>query len=160
VEHCSQDFHPPVIILCRNEATLGSTLNIIGLPANPPPNAWDSFYFYYLYNSQPTAIVQLSLPSTSPFGTQMNVFWFDGPQLSNFGNVIAYYPDGTPAVAEEAVSNQGFIALSGAHLEAPASWFYDEYGLSWAGTNYIQTDFPFTASLISSALTKTMLPHF
>ena len=141
-------------------------LNLTGLPLSP--NGWNSFDFYSLYYSlynpntdpEPKAIVQLSLPSTSPFGTQMNVFWFSGPQLSGFGSVLANYPDGTPAAAEEAVSDQGFIVLSGVHSEAPASWFYNEYGLSWTTSPPIQTDFAFAASLINSALTKTTLPLF
>lgn len=48
-------------------------------------------------------------------------YWEDGPQLSGWGDVVARYPDGTPAVAQGA-AGKGWIVLTGTHPEAPESW--------------------------------------
>lgn len=133
--------------VCAGAFVAGSNkVNLTGQPQF-------SFYspFYQQINEE---MVDLSLPN----GSQMDTFWFDGPDLQGFGNVIAKYPDGTSAVAEQTVPNNGFMVLSGLHSEAPASWF-NSYGLSMSG-NPIQTDFAFAASLIDAALTKAPLPHF
>lgn len=122
------------------------SLNLTGLPILNE----DSFDIYSLYyKGQNAATLQLSLVKGPPLET----YWADGPQLSGFGDVIASYPDGTPAVAE--TSSYGFVVLSGPHPEATASWILDE---SLNIDSYpFQTDFAFSASLINAAATKTCL---
>jgi VCBS repeat protein len=141
--------------ICAGAFVAGSTdpnLNLTGLPISK--NGWDSFDFYSLYyGSMPRtdiARLQLSLAPGSQFGSDFDTYWFDGPQLTGFGDVIAAYPDGTPAVAE--VSNNGFVVLSGVHSEAPGSWIGSSVNL--AGYPF-QTNFAFAASLINAAVTKT-----
>ena len=41
-------------------------------------------------------------------------YWEDGPQLSEWGEVIARYPDSTPAIVQGMVAN-GWVILSGIH---------------------------------------------
>jgi glutamine amidotransferase-like uncharacterized protein len=55
-------------------------------------------------------------------GTQFVTYWEDGPQLSGWGDPLAKYPDGTPAVVQGKVG-AGWVVLSGVHLEAPESWY-------------------------------------
>jgi hypothetical protein len=40
--------------------------------------------------------VELAFPGSAP----LNVYWQDGPQLSGWGEVVAKFPDGTPAIVE------------------------------------------------------------
>lgn len=140
-------------------------MGIVPLPLSRDGNYFDLYSQYYVDGEDPNAntMVELSLPAGSQFGSPMDTFWFDGPQLAGFGSVIAQYPDGTPAVADGYVTNSGnngFLVLSGLHPEAPVTWFESPpYDLTLSG-NPIQTDFSFAASLINAALTKTPLPHF
>jgi hypothetical protein len=48
-------------------------------------------------------------------------YWEDGPELTGWGDPIAKYPDGTPAIAQGIVGH-GWVVLSGVHPEAPDSW--------------------------------------
>lgn len=52
--------------------------------------------------------------------TAADQYWEDGPQLSGWGDVVARYEDGTPAIAQGKVG-AGFVILSGIHPEAPDS---------------------------------------
>jgi FG-GAP-like repeat len=122
-------------------------LNLTGLPIQ---NGWDSFNYYSLYyHSQVAASLEISLAS----GPTLEMFWDDGPQLSGFGDTIATYPDGTPAISE--TSSNGFVILSGVHPEATADWMVSD-NLSPVGSPF-QTDFAFAASLINAAVTKTCI---
>lgn len=70
------------------------------------------------------------------------------------GDVVAKYPDGTPAIAEGPVG-RGWAVLSGVHPEAPDSW---RRGMTFATPAAVGRDY--AASLISAALQHTVLPHF
>ena len=61
--------------------------------------------------------VAIARPGEPP----IDQYWEDGPALSGWGDVVAKYPDGTPAIAEGAVG-RGWAILSGVHPEAPESW--------------------------------------
>jgi hypothetical protein len=81
------------------------------------------------------------------------VYWNDGPQMSGWGDVVAKYPDGTPAIVEGPWGN-GFVMLAGVHLEAPASWRV-------AGMNYTAAaDIAYAGTMIQAALNGMPLPHF
>jgi glutamine amidotransferase-like uncharacterized protein len=94
--------------------------------------------------------VNLSFPN----GSTLDMYWEDGPQLSGWGEVVAKFPDGTPAIAEGSFG-KGFVLLTGIHAEAPASW---RAGLSFATP--LQTDLSYAATLLQSALQGSSLPHF
>jgi len=80
-------------------------------------------------------------------------YWEDGPQLSNWGSVVARYEDGTPAVAEAKVGD-GFVLLTGIHPEAPENW---RQGLSFSTS--ASANAAYAAQLIKSALNGAPLPH-
>jgi hypothetical protein len=87
-------------------------------------------------------------------GSPLDVYWNDGPQLSGWGDVIATYPDGTPAITEGRSGN-GFVIFAGVHLEAPASW---RAGMHF--TTPVSVDVAFLETVIQAALKGTSLPHF
>jgi glutamine amidotransferase-like uncharacterized protein len=94
--------------------------------------------------------VAIARPGEPP----IDLYWEDGPTLSGWGDVVAKYPDGTPAIAEGTVG-RGWAVLSGVHPEAPDSW---RRGMTFATSTAV--DRAYAASLISAALQHTVLPHF
>lgn len=89
-----------------------------------------------------------------PFGgPAVDHYWEDGPQLSGWGDVVARYEDGTPAIVEGKVGS-GFVILSGVHPEAPERW---RKGLAF--TTPASVDNAYAARLVEAALTATPLPH-
>ena len=84
----------------------------------------------------------------------LNVYWEDGPQLSGWGQVVAKYPDSTPAITE-GQAGAGFVMFTGVHLEAPAEW---RQGLPF--TTPMEADVAYAKIVIQSALSGTALPHF
>jgi hypothetical protein len=95
-------------------------------------------------------VVTLSFPN-SP---KMDMYWQDGPQLSSGGDIISKYPDGTPSIVERQ-SGKGWVILSGVHPEAPASW---RTGMPFKTP--LATDLAYAATLVTSALNGTSLPHY
>jgi biotin protein ligase-like protein len=94
--------------------------------------------------------VEISLPNSSP----LDVYWQDGPQLSGWGEIVAKFPDGTPAIVE-GQSGKGFVILTGVHPEAPASWRG-----SMIFTTPEATDLAYAGTIFQAALSGTPLPHF
>ena len=94
--------------------------------------------------------VQISFPNTRP----LNMYWQDGPQLSGWGQVVAKFPDGTPAIVE-GQSGNGFVILTGIHPEAPQAWL-----ASPAFTSSVAVDQAYAGTVIKAALDGTPLPHF
>lgn len=84
----------------------------------------------------------------------LDVYWQDGPQLSGWGEVVAEFPDGTPAIVEGSSGN-GYAVLTGVHLEAPASW---RTGLTF--TTPVSVDVAYAGNVVQAALTGDPLPHF
>jgi glutamine amidotransferase-like uncharacterized protein len=80
-------------------------------------------------------------------------YWEDGPELTGWGDVVAKYPDGAPAIVEGKVGN-GWVILTGTHPEAPESW---RKGL---GTTSAAESRRYTATLIDAALNRKRLEHF
>jgi hypothetical protein len=95
-------------------------------------------------------LVEISFPNGGP----LDVYWQDGPQLSGWGQVVAKFPDGTPAMVE-GQSGSGFAIFTGVHPEAPGAWI---------GTMTMKTpinvDQAYAGSIIKAALDGTPLPHF
>jgi hypothetical protein len=94
--------------------------------------------------------VAIARPGEPP----IDLYWEDGPILSGWGDVVAKYPDGTPAIAEGAVG-RGWAILAGVHPEAPESW---RSGMTFATS--VAVDRAYAATLLSAALHHTVLPHF
>jgi len=55
-------------------------------------------------------------------GTRLKTYWEDGPELTGWGDALAKYADGTPAVVQGKVGT-GWMVLAGVHLEAPENWY-------------------------------------
>jgi glutamine amidotransferase-like uncharacterized protein len=94
--------------------------------------------------------VEISFTSSGP----LDVYWQDGPQLSGWGEVVAKFPDGTPAITE-GQSGNGFVIFTGVHPEAPASWL----GAMVLKTP-ISVDQAYAGAVITAALDGAPLPHF
>lgn len=94
--------------------------------------------------------VEISLPSNPP----LDVYWQDGPQLSGWGEVVAKFPDGTPAIVE-GQSGKGFVIFTGVHLEAPENWRG-----SMSFTTPVSVDLAYAEAVIKASLDGTPLPHF
>jgi len=94
--------------------------------------------------------VEISLPNGPP----LDVYWQDGPQLSGWGEVVAKFPDGTPAIVE-GQSGKGFVVFTGVHLEAPETW---RGSLSF--TTPISVDLAYAETVIKASLDGAPLPHF
>jgi hypothetical protein len=94
--------------------------------------------------------VEITLPNSGP----LDVYWQDGPQLSGWGEVVAKFPDGTPAITE-GTSGNGFVMFTGVHLEAPAGW---RAGMAF--TTPLAVDVAYAGTVIQAALSGTPLPHF
>jgi len=95
-------------------------------------------------------LVEISFPSSAP----LDVYWQDGPQLSGWGQVVAKFPDGTPAIVE-GHSGAGFVIFTGVHPEAPGSWLG-----AMMTTTPIAVDQAYAGSVIKAALDGVPLPHF
>lgn len=81
-------------------------------------------------------------------------YWEDGPELSGWGEVVAKYSDGTPAVVEGRSGN-GWVILTGTHPEAPESW---RRGMTF--TTPARVTNAYAGMLVEAALNGTMLPHY
>jgi glutamine amidotransferase-like uncharacterized protein len=137
-------------------------LNYLGICAgaffagNSPYNGLDltggaRFDFYAL---EAQGIRKSAVPITVAGGSTSDHYWEDGPQLSGWGDVVARYPDGTPAIVEGSVED-GWVILTGTHPEAPESW---RRGMAFA-TPASETN-AYAAVLIGAALNGTRLPHY
>lgn len=81
-------------------------------------------------------------------------YWEDGPQLTGWGEVVAKYPDGTPAIVEGSLGD-GWVILSGIHPEAPESW---RHGMIF--TTPASVDNAYAAKLVGAALNRIWLENY
>jgi glutamine amidotransferase-like uncharacterized protein len=109
------------------------------------------FTFYALESSgtrrAPVAI-------TAAGSHTVDQYWEDGPQLSGWGDIVAKYPDNTPAVVERSVEDE-WVILAGIHPEAPESW---RRGMSF--TTPTSESNAYAATLIGAPLSRARLPHY
>jgi hypothetical protein len=110
---------------------------------------WFGFYadHYKGINKEAVAI-------SFPGGTKLDIYWQDGPQASGWGKVVGKYPNGTTAITE-GYWGKGFVLLSCVHPEAPAGW---RYGMNFFTP--LDVDLAYAGTLVTSALNRTVLPHF
>lgn len=76
------------------------------------------FNFYAAVNQN---IHKAAVPIKSADSQVIEHYWEDGPQFTGWGEVVAKYPDDTPAIVEGAFG-KGWVVLCGVHPEAPDSW--------------------------------------
>jgi glutamine amidotransferase-like uncharacterized protein len=86
--------------------------------------------------------------------TPLEQYWEDGPQLTGWGDVVAKYADGTPAIAQGSFGN-GWVILLGTHPEAPDSW-RNALGFTTSGA----ASRAFAVTLTTAALNATRLQHY
>jgi glutamine amidotransferase-like uncharacterized protein len=110
---------------------------------------WFNFYEDYY-----RGIHKESLNISYPSGGKLDVYWQDGPQFTGWGNIVARFPDGAPAVVE-GKSGLGWVILAGVHPEAPASW---RTGMTF--TSSVVSNTAYAKTLVSAALHGTSLPHY
>lgn len=106
------------------------------------------------YADESRGIHKDAVTLTQPHQPPLDQYWEDGPELSGWGDVVAKYPDGKPAIVEGAVG-RGWAILAGVHPEAPESW---RRGMTFATPAAV--DRAYAATLIRAALEHIVLPHF
>lgn len=107
------------------------------------------FPFYALENQ---GIRKAPVTIATADGPTLEVYWEDGPQLTGWGQVVARYPDKTPAVVQGAYGD-GWVVLAGVHPEAPESW---RRGMIF--TTPVSQSQAYAATLIDAALHRKPLP--
>ena len=109
------------------------------------------FSFYSLeHRGVRKAAIEIAFPKPETF----EHYWEDGPELSGWGEVVAKYPDGTPAVAQ-GKAGQGWMLLTGFHPEASERW---RGGMDFHTP--VEVNRAYAAVLVDSALNGKALPHF
>jgi glutamine amidotransferase-like uncharacterized protein len=141
---------------------VGNGLNYLGICAggllagagtNQILNLTDGVRFDF-YAEVNRGIHKAAVPITTIDGPVLEHYWEDGPQFTDWGTVVAKYPDGTPAVVE-GKSGSGWVILCGIHPEAPENW---RRGMTFKTS--ATTDNAYAAELIEAALKGESLPHY
>lgn len=151
---------PDAVAAIRTATRQG--LNYLGICAgaffagNSPYNGLNltSGARFGFYAAENRGIRKAAVAITDAAGKTLDQYWEDGPQLSGWGDIVARYPDGTPAVVEGAVGS-GWVILSGVHPEAPATW---RRGMDFRTPAAL--DKAYAAMLIRAALNRQPLPHY
>ncbi len=110
--------------------------------------------WFNVYPNYGRGIAKTVVRASFPNGSTMDMYWENGPALDNWGAVVARYPDGNTAITE-GFEGKGFVLLCGLHPEAPASW---RIGMNFSTP--LDVDLAYARSLVSSALNRSMLPHY
>ena len=126
------------------------------LAGNSPYNGLNltSGVRFKFYAAEERGIRKAPVAITAAGAPTREQYWEDGPQLAGWGDVVAKYPDGTPAIVEGSVGD-GWVILTGVHPEAQASW--------WSGMTSrtpVSENNRYAATLMEAALKRIRLPHF
>ena len=146
----------------RLRSAIGSGLSYLGIcggaffAGNSPYNGLNltSNVRFPFYAAEARGIRKAAVAISVPGGPTLDHYWEDGPQLAGWGEVVARYPDGTPAVVEGTFGN-GWVILSGVHPEAPESWRRGMVFKTPASASNT-----YAATLIDAALNRRRLPHY
>jgi len=103
------------------------------------------------YSLEARGVRKAAVPITTAAAETLDQYWEDGPQLTGWGDPVATYPDGTPAVVESSFGN-GWVILTGIHPEAPETW---RRGLKFRTPASV--DNSYAASLIRAAMNRESL---
>jgi glutamine amidotransferase-like uncharacterized protein len=159
-EQIGNGLTPSSTVNVRNAVRHG--LNYFGICAgaffagNSPyngPNLTSGVRFTF-YALEDQGVRKAAVEITIAGSSAQTHYWEDGPQLSGWGNVVAKYPDRTPAIVE-GNTGDGWVVLSGIHPEAPESW---RRGLTL--TTPASVNNAYAATLISTALNRIRLKHY
>jgi len=146
----------------RLKTAVGGGLNYLGvcggafLAGASPYNGINltSGVRFPFYGLEDRGVRKAPVAVTTAAGQTIDHYWEDGPQLNGWGEVVARYPDGTPAVVQGHVGD-GWVILTGTHPEAPDSW---RRGMIF--TTPARASNAYAATLIDAALNRKPLPHF
>jgi Biotin-protein ligase, N terminal len=146
----------------RLRAAVGSGVNYLGIcggaffAGNSPYNGLNltSGARFRFYTAEERGIRKTAVAVTPAGSAAVDHYWEDGPELSGWGEVVAKYPDGTPAVVQGTFGD-GWVVLTGVHPEAPETW---RRGLTF--TTPASAAHAYAATLIDAALRRTRLPHY
>jgi len=141
---------------------VGAGLNYLGICAgafmagNSPYNGLNltSGVRFGFYSAEARGVRRAAVNVTIAGSSPLVQYWEDGPQLTGWGDVVAKYPDGTPAIVEGTVGD-GWVILTGTHPEAPETW---RRGLAFADPATVSR--AYAASLIDAALNRRTLEHY
>ncbi len=158
--HIGKSLAPATSATIRSAVQNG--LNYLGICAgaffagNTPYNGLNltSGITFGFYAAETKGIRKAAVPITAPGASALDQYWEDGPQLAGWGDVVARYPDGTPAIVEGTFGS-GWVILSGVHPEATEAW---RRGMNF--TTPASVDNAYAATLIQAALARTPLPHY
>jgi glutamine amidotransferase-like uncharacterized protein len=109
---------------------------------------------FNFYAISAKGVRKAAVPIATPDGRTLEHYWEDGPELSGWGEPIAFYPDETPAVVQGHVG-KGWVILTGTHPEADESWRRGMHFSTPAGAANT-----YASSLILAALNGERLEHF
>jgi glutamine amidotransferase-like uncharacterized protein len=106
------------------------------------------------YAAEDRGIRKAAVAISTPGSPTIDHYWEDGPQLTGWGDVVAKYPDGTPAAVQGRFGN-GWVILAGIHPEAPDSW---RRGMNFSTPASAAN--AYAATLIDAAMNRKLLPHY
>jgi glutamine amidotransferase-like uncharacterized protein len=110
--------------------------------------------WFTFYEDESKGIHKAAVEISNANSGSLDQYWQDGPQFSGWGNIVAEYPNGTPAIVE-GKSGQGWVILLGVHPEAPASW---RVGMKFRTS--VAVDNAYAGTLVNAALNGTSLSHY
>jgi glutamine amidotransferase-like uncharacterized protein len=145
----------------RLRSAIGNGLNYLGVCAgaffagHSPYNGLNltSGVRFPFYAAEDRRIRKTAVAVSTPEGPTLDHYWEDGPQLAGWGEVVAKYPDGTPAVAQGRFGD-GWVVLTGVHPEAPESW---RHGMNF--TTPASASHAYAATLVDAAANRRRQPH-
>ena len=105
------------------------------------------------YSLEDRGVRKASVTIARASAETLEVYWEDGPQLTGWGQAVATYPDGTPAVVQGRFGD-GWVVLAGVHPEAPERW---RRGLGFTTPGDLSR--AYAGTLIDAALSRKALPH-
>jgi glutamine amidotransferase-like uncharacterized protein len=109
---------------------------------------------FAFYSAEERGIRKAAVHISSADMPALDQYWEDGPQLTGWGDVVAKYPDGTPAVVQGSFG-EGRVVLAGVHPEAPESW---RRGMIFATPASV--DNAYAVTLIDAAMNRKALPRY
>jgi glutamine amidotransferase-like uncharacterized protein len=146
----------------RLRAVVASGVNYLGIcggaffAGNSPYNGLNltSGVRFKFYAAEERGIRKTAVAITPAGSVAVDHYWEDGPELSGWGEVVATYPDGMPAVVQGTLGD-GWIVLTGVHPEAPDNW---RRGMTFTTPASVAN--AYAATLIDAALNRVRLPHY
>jgi hypothetical protein len=146
----------------RIRSAIGNGLNYLGVCAgaffagHSPYNGLDitGGVRFPFYAAEGRGVRKTVVAISTPDGRTLDHYWEDGPQLGGWGEIVAKYPNGTPAIVQGRFGD-GWVMLTGIHSEAPESWRRGMHFTTPASASHA-----FAARLVDAALNGRRLPHY